>query len=318
MIIFILVIGFMTSPTPANAQKSGKVFRIGWLSPYPASENFLDEFRTLGWVEGKNFVFEYRHWKKIEQRFELAAELVRLKVDLIVTVLTVSTDAAKEATSTIPIVFTIVSDPVGDGFVASFTRPGGNVTGVCNNLIEISGKVLQLLTEAVPEASRFAYLWNAAHGRIGRLISEKMQAAAKTLGVTLQSVEVREAKDFEPAFAPMTRERTQGLVVLSEPLTFSHISDIVDLARKNRLPMMVHGPRAFTQAGALMNYAPNYPRQSRRAAHLVDKILKGANPAELPVELPTHYNFVINLKTAKALGITVPPALLMRATEVIE
>jgi putative ABC transport system substrate-binding protein len=323
MIISILATGFMTSPLPANAQKSGKVFRIGWLSPFsvnsPAPTNFLDEFRTLGWVEGKDFVLEYKQWKKNEQRFELAAGLVRLKVDLIVTTLTTSTHAAKDATSTIPIVFIAVTDPVGDGFVTSITRPGGNVTGVCPNLIEISGKVLQLLTEAVPEASRFAFLRNAALGRIARLALEEMQAAAKILDVTLQSVEVREGKDFEPAFAAMVKERVRAVVVGGDQLTFANMPQIAELALENKLPTMVHGPSHHSvEKGALMSYAPLYGPQNRRAAHLVDKILKGSNPAELPVELPTHYEFAINLKTAKALGITIPPALLMRATKVIE
>jgi putative ABC transport system substrate-binding protein len=185
-------------------------------------------------------------------------------------------------------------------------------------VIEISGKVLQLLTEGVPEASRVAFLWNSTHGRTMRLFLEETQAAANRLGVKLQSIEVREAKDFEPAFAAMVRERAQALVVVGEQLTFANMPQIVELALKNKLPMMVHGPSFSVEQGALMSYAPLYDPQFRRAAHLVDKILKGAKPAELPVELPTHYEFVINLKTAKALGVTIPPPLLMQATEVIE
>jgi putative ABC transport system substrate-binding protein len=186
-------------------------------------------------------------------------------------------------------------------------------------VIEISGKVLQLLTEGVPEASRVAFLSNPAHGRTMRLFLEETQASANRLGVKLQSVEVREAKDFEPAFAAMVRERAQALVVIGEQLTFANMPQIVELALKNKLPMMVHGPSSLSvEKGALMSYAPLYGPQFRRAAHLVDKILKGAKPADLPVELPTHYNFAINLKTAKALSVTIPPPLLMQASVVIE
>ena len=317
-IIFILAIGFITSPLPANAQKAGKVYRIGYLSPYPIYNDFMEEFRKLGWVEGQNFVIEYRSPEgKFERLPALAEELVRLKVDVIFSVLTISTRAAKKASTKIPIVFTVVSDPVGDGFVANFARPGGNITGECNNLIEISGKVLQLLTEAVPGASRFAFLWNIAHGQVARLMLEKMQAAAKMLGVTLQSVEVREAKDFKPTFSAMTGQGVQGLVMLGEPLTIANATKIKDLALSHRLPVIVHGPGGYFRS-SLMSFQPDYDRQSRRADHLVDKILKGAKPADLPVELPTHYKFAINLKTAKALGITIPQSLLIQATEVIE
>jgi putative ABC transport system substrate-binding protein len=319
IIVLIVALGFLSAPLQAQEQKPDKVARIGYLSPY-SSDNFLEEMRDLGWVEGQNMAIEYRSWAgKRKQLPELAAELVDLKVDIIFSHLTVSTHAAKKATNTIPIVFFSVADPVGDGFVASFTQPGGNITGICNNFIEISAKVLQLLTEAVPEATRVAWLWNPAHGRIVQLALEEMQAAANTLGVKLQSVEVREAKDFEPAFAAMVRERAQALAVLGEQLTFANMPRIVELALKNKLPMMVHGPSDLSvEEGALMSYAPLYGPQFRRAAHLVDKILKGAKPADLPVELPTHYEFVINLKTAKALGITIPPPLLMQASKVIE
>lgn len=320
IIVLIVVFGLLSAPLQAEEQKPNKIARIGYLSAYPIFKEFLEELHALGWVEGQNFVIEYRSWKgKFKQIPDLAAELVHLKVDVIVTVLTVSTDAARKATSTIPIIFMIVSDPVGYGFVASFKRPGGNVTGICNNLIEISGKVLQLLTEAVPEASRFAFLANWAHGRLTRVFFEETQAAANKLGVKLQPVDVREVKDLEPAFAAMVRERVQAFVVLGGPLTIANMPQIVELALKNKLPMMVHG-LGFEQVekGALMSYAPLYDSQFRRAAHLVDKILKGANPADLPVELPTHYDFAININTAKALGLTIPESILIRADKVIE
>jgi len=319
IIMLIVAFGFFSAPLQAEERKPNKIARIGYLSPYEINQKFLEEMHALGWVEGQNFVIEYQPWKgKFKQLPGLAAELVDLKPDVIVTILTVSTRAAKKATKTIPIVFMVVSDPVGDGFVASFRRPGGNVTGICNNLIEITGKVLQLLTEAVPGASRFAYLPTPAHGQLSRRLLEEVQAAAKTLNVKLQSIEVREAKDFEPAFSAMASERAQGRVFVAENLINANMPQIVDLGLKNKLPMMVNGPRSWAQAGALMTYTPSYLTQYRRIAHLVDKILKGASPADLPVELPTHYDFAINLKTAKALGITIPQALLIRATEVIE
>jgi putative ABC transport system substrate-binding protein len=320
LIVLSLVLGLLAAPLTAEAQESGKVYRIGYLSPYSVNPSFMEELGNLGWVEGQNLVIEYRSWAGKQKKLpELAAELVDLKVDLIFSVLTVSTHAAKKATHTIPIVFNVVADPVGDGFVASFTQPGGNITGVCNNVLEISGKVLQLLTEAVPEASRVAWLWNAAHpSQLMRRFLEEAQSAANTLGVKLQSVEVREAKDFEPAFAAMATERAQALIVLGEQLTNRNMPQLVKLAFKNKLPMMIHGHRENVRIGALMSYAPVYEALYRRAAHLVDKILKGAKSAELPVELPTHYDFAINLKTAKTLGLTIPPPLLMQANEVFE
>jgi putative ABC transport system substrate-binding protein len=320
IIVLIVALGLLAAPLQAQERKPDKIARIGYLSPYPIPDDFRKEMRDLGWVEGQNMAIEYRSWAgKRKQLPDLATELVDIKVDIIFSVLTISTHAAKNATNAIPIIFNSVADPVGDGFVASFTQPGSNITGVCNNFIEISGKVLQLLTEAVPEASRVAYLWNPVHGRIVQLALEEMQAAANTLGVKLQSVEVREAKDFEPAFAAMVRERAQVLAVLGEQLTFANMPQIVELALKNKLPMMVHGPSSLSvEIGALMSYAPLYGPQFRRGAHQIDKILKGAKPADLPVELPTHYAFVINLKTAGALGLTIPQPLLMQATEVIE
>lgn len=321
LLFAVLVIGLLCGPLAANAEKEGKVYRIGWLGPtYRVFDKVLvEELRKLGWVKGENFVIEYQAWGcKPDQIPALAAELARHKVDFIFAVHTTDTFAAKNATSKIPIVFTMVGDPVGYGFVSSLARPGGNVTGVSSNLIEITGKALQLLKEAVPGASRIAYLHNPARGQLAHQFLEKMQSAAQTLDVKLQSVQAKDPKDFDAAFKAMVEGQAQGLVVLSSPPYNSYVSQIVDLALKNNLPMIVLGPTYWPRAGALMSYAPEYPHQYRSAAHLIDKILRGAKPADLPVELPTLYEFVINLKTAEALGLEIPESLLIRASEVIE
>ena len=321
LLFAILVIGLFFGSLVANAEKEGKIHRIGWLGPtYRVFDKvLLEELRKLGWVKGENFVIEYQSWGcKPDQIPKLAAELARHKVDFIFAVHTVDTSAAKNATSKIPIVFTMVGDPVGYGFVESLARPGGNVTGVSSNLIEITGKALQLLKEAVPGASRIAYLHNPARGQLAHQFLEKMESAAQTLGVKLQSVQAQDPKDFDAAFKAMADEQAQGLVVLSSPPYNSYVTQIVDLALKNNLPMIVLGPTYWPRAGALMSYAPEYPHQYRSAAHLIDKILRGAKPADLPVELPTLYELVINLKTADVLGLEIPESLLIRASEVIE
>jgi putative ABC transport system substrate-binding protein len=327
IIVLVVALGLLATPLPAAAQKADKVYRIGLLTAKKSDvvkklawfKAFMEELRDLGWVEGKNFVMEFR---SAEANFErlpaLAAELVNLKVDVIITLHTTDTHAAKNATTSIPIVFTVVSDPLGDGFIKSHARPGGNLTGTNPDYIEISGKVLQLLTEAVPEVSRIAYLWNPGYGPIALRSLEEVQAVAKTLGVKIQSLEVRKPQDFEPAFSAMTREHADALFVLPGPLTNPNNKRIADLALAHRLPLASTGGGGWARAGALFSYSPNILPLLRRAAHYVDKILKGANPAEMPVEKPTHYDLVINLKTAKALGLTIPQPLLMQATEVIE
>ena len=321
-LVFIVIIPFalLSAPQTANAQKAGKVIRIGWLGPTYGSYHkvFLKELNRLGWVEGQDFIMEYRSVEgKFDRLVEHADELVSLNVDVILASLTPSTQAAKRATTTIPIVFTIVEDPVGDGFVASLARPGGNMTGFSNNIIEISGKVLQLLKEAVPGASRIAYLWNPDLDRIARLALEEIKTAANILGVELQSVKVTKAGDFEPAFSTMINEQAEALVVLAGPLMIENSTQIVELSLKNQLPLMVNGSSSWVESGALMSYTPPYSPQFRRAAHLVDKILKDGNPGEIPVELPKIYDFAINLKTARELGITVPQSLLW-ANKVVE
>jgi putative ABC transport system substrate-binding protein len=324
---FILVLGLLAAPLPTDAQKPGKVYRIGWLTAKKSDvvkksswfKAFMEELRDLGWVEGTNFVLEFRSAEANFARLPaLAAELVRLKVDVIITLHTTDTHAAKNATTSIPIVFTIVSDPLGEGFIKSHARPGGNLTGTNPDYMEIMGKVLQLLTEAVPEVSRVAYLWNPGYGQVALRALKKMQAAAKTLEMKIQSVEVRNPQDIEPAFSAMTMEHADALFVLPGPLTNSNSKRIADLALRHRLPLANNGGRVWAARGALFGYAPSILPLFPRAAHYVDRILKGANPADLPVEKPTHYDFVINLKTAKALGITIPQSLLIQATDVIE
>jgi len=317
--------GLLGAPLAVGAQPAGKVYRIGYISNSPPNtpessrlhEAFRQGLRERGWVEGRNAVIEWRFAEGRMERFpDLAADLVRLKVDLIVTTGGPAARAAKQATTTIPIVAVAVSDPVGQGFVASLARPGGNVTGLATLFPELAVKRLGLLKEILPGVSRVAVLWNAANpGNV--IILRGVQAAARTLGVTLQSREVRGPDDFEAAFAKMSRERHDALMILDDPLLFQYRASIVDFAAKMRLPTM-HPFRESVEAGGLIAYSVNLAELNRRAAEYVDKILKGADPAELPIEQPTEFELVINLKTAKALGLTIPPSLLQRADQVIE
>ena len=307
-------------PLAAEAQPAARVYRIGYLAmfPNPASrEAFRQGLRDLGWVEGQNIAIEYRYAHgRLEQLVDLAAELVRLKVDLIVTVSPQPVQAAKEATTTVPIVMVAVADPVTYGFITSLARPGGNITGVSLLFPELGAKRLELLREMVPKLSRAAVLWNAANP-FRALDLKVAQAGARALGVTLQSLEVRGPDDFDRAFEAASRERARALITLEDPLTVTHRTRIVGLAAKHRLPAL-YGLREFVDAGGLMSYAPILLDNFRRAATYVDKILKGANPADLPVEQPTKFELVINMKTAKALGLTIPPSVLGRADQVIE
>ena len=236
-------------------------------------------------------------------------------MDVILTSSTPSVLAVKKATSTIPIVFVSINDPVASGVVTSLARPGGNITGLTILGPELSGKRLELLKEAVPKATRVAFLWNSANPAQGLLWKES-QAAAQELRLQLQSLEVRSSNDFDNAFEAVLRERSQALITVPEPLINTHLKRIVEFAAKNRLPAMYANPQ-FVDAGGLMSYAPDYSAQYRRAATYVDKILKGAKPADLPVEQPTKFEFIINLKTAKQIGLTIPPNVLARADRVI-
>jgi putative ABC transport system substrate-binding protein len=321
---FITVLGSAAAawPLAARAQQPAKVALIGFLhygSPGPSLEvdAFRQGLRELGYVEGRNITIEYRFASgQVERMPELAAELVRLKPDVIVTPSTPTSLAAKQATSTIPIVITAVADAVGAGLVANFARPGGNITGLTSISAELGGKRLELLKQVAPKASRVAVLYNPADPS-NVLMLKELQASAPALGLSLQPLAVRGPGEFEGAFAAMVRERADALFGAAGALTFEHQKVIVALAAKSQIPAM-WGHRQFVDAGGLMSYAVNYYDQCRRAASYVDQILKGASPADLPVQQPTKFEFIINLKTANALGFTVPPALLAVADEVIE
>ncbi len=317
-----LALGVLADPLAAEAQQAGKMWRIGYLQTPPASttpirDAFRQGLRDLGYVEGRNLVIEFRDaGAKPERLAALASELVRLKVDVIVATGTQAISAAKQATSVIPIVMTVSGDAVGTGLVASLARPSGNVTGLTLITPESAGKRLELLKEAFPRTSRVAVLWNPTDPP--RLLEYKQtQDAAKLLGLMLQSVEVRSSEELEGAFSAITRGAADALVTFSDPLTAVFRKRIVEFAATSRLPAM-YGRREEVEDGGLMSYAPNFADLFRRAATYVDKILKGAKPADLPVEQPTKFELVINLKTAKVLGLTIPPSLLVRADEVIQ
>ena len=323
---FMVVIagGFLASPLAAGAQQAGKVYRIGVLdfgAPDPARQAwwtaFRQQMRELGYVEGQNVTFEPR-WAQgdLDRVPKLAAELVGLKVDVIVTGGQVAALAARRATSTIPIVMGTGSDPVAVGLVASLRQPGGNVTGMTSINSELSGKRLELLRNVAPRASRIAVLWDERDAG-SRLNADETEAAAKASGLTIHRVAVGSAAGLEAAFATVVRGRAGGLIVISTARLFAYRKRIAELAVKHRLPTVV-GLREYVEAGSLASYGTDYPDLFRRAAVYVDKILKGAKPADLPIEQPTKFELVINLKTAKALGLTIPQSLLGRADEVIQ
>jgi putative ABC transport system substrate-binding protein len=317
--------GLLAVPLVAEAQVSGHIPRIGMLSftaPGTQEENrrigiLKRGLRELGYVEGQTIAIEYRHSSgKDELLPRLAAELVDLKVDIITTYGTKATRAAKQATSTIPIVMLTVLDPVGAGLVASLSRPGGNITGSSEVSAELSAKRLDLLKEAIPKAKRIAVLMDPSHPT-NALDLKSTQIAAQALGMTLQSLEVRAGSELDSALSRMTRQHLDALIVLSGDLLFTHREHIVDLAGRNRVPV-IYGWREGAQAGALLSYGVDIADNYRRAATFVDKILKGAKPGDLPIEQPTKFELVINLKTAKALRLTIPQSLLGRADEVIQ
>ena len=322
---FIYSIGLLAAPLAAEAQQAAKIARIGYLAVNLIAnrhlqEAFLQGLRDLGYVEGRNVVIEYRVAEgKVERLPALAAELVALKVDVIVAPPTVAALVAKQATRTLPIVFAAVADPVASGLVTSLARPGGNVTGLSLLHSELVGKCLELLTQAVPGVSRVAVLWQP--GAFGERTDKDMlkaaDVAARALGVRLQFVEARGPADFDKAFSDMTRARAGALTVLSSNMFFGERRRLVDLAAKNRLPTAFPW-REGVDAGGLMAYGPDLADMFRRAATYVDKILKGAKPADLPVEQPTKFELVINLRAAKALGIEVPETLLATADELIK
>jgi len=323
---FIILLASATAcPLAARAQQqSGKVPRIGYLRAMSPSDrpSQLDAFRQglreLGWREGQNIGIDYRYAEgRFDRLPDLAADLVRLKVDLIVAEGTQGVTAARNATGTIPIVMTTVRDPVGIGLIASLARPGGNVTGMSGSAgLEIVAKQLELLKETVPGIRRVATLSNPANA-YHQLAIREVNVAARSLGVQLQVLEARGPNELDGAFAAMARERAEALLVVSDVIFNNHRARLADLAARSRLPA-AYGVRESVEAGGLMSYGTSFLDLYRRSAAYVDKILKGAKPADLPVEQPTKFELVINLKTARALGLTVPPALLARADEVIE
>jgi putative ABC transport system substrate-binding protein len=308
-------------PLAARAQQAGKIPTIGILNAGSAgmisAVVFPDALRELGWIEGQNVVIERRYAEnRVERLPEFAAELVRLNVDVIVGLGTLAPLAAKRATTTIPIVMTAAGDPLGSGLVASLARPGGNVTGMSLMAPDLGGKRLELLKELLPRLARVAVLWNAANP-YPALVFKETQAAGRTLGIEVQSLEVRDPRDFDGTFEALRRQRPDALITVEDPLTFNYMKLIADFAAGQRLPTL-HGFREDVAAGALMSYGANLADLFRRSAGYVDKILRGAKPADLPVQQPTKFELVINLRTAKVLGLTVPPTLLARADEVIE
>jgi len=311
-----------TWPLAARAQPAVKRYTIGYLSAgslalVEATAAFTDALRELGWVEGKNVAFERRYAEnRLERLAEFAAELVHLNVDVIVAEGTLAPLAAKRVTSTIPIVMTVAGDPLGSGLVESLARPGGNVTGMSLMAPELGGKRLELLKELLPRLGRVAVLWNATNPNAA-LVYKQTQAAGRTLGIEVQSLEVRGSDDFEGAFEAAKRQHSDAMITVEDPLTGANRERIVHFAAVDRLPSL-HGYREDVVAGGLISYGANFADLFRRAAGYVDKILKGVKPADLPVQQPTKFELVINLKTAKAIGLEISPMLVARADEVIE
>ena len=318
-----LALGILAAPLTVEAQQPAKVSRVGFLSLLPQEQALShikalhEGLRGLGYIEGQNIILEYQFADGTAERLpDLVAELIHLKVDIIVTGFgTLPALAAKQATSTIPIVFSFVADPVGSGIVASLARPGGNITGLSMIPAGLTGKRVELLKELLPQLSRVAILLNPATPAATQALRET-QAIAATWGVQLQLLEVRTPEDFESSFAVASQEHTDALITVTDPFTIVHRARIVELAAKSRLPA-IYGMRDFVEAGGLISYGANYDEPSQRAAAYVDKILKGAKPADLPVEQPMKFELVVNLKTAQILGLTLSPTLIFQADEVI-
>jgi putative tryptophan/tyrosine transport system substrate-binding protein len=318
----VLAVSMFLVPLAAGAQ-AGKMPRIGWLmGGSPSSHSvFLDAFRQglrdVGYTEGKNIAIEPRYTHGAHDRLpDLTAELLRLKVDVIVVDGTAPASAAKAATAQVPIVFTLAGDPVGSGLVASFAHPGGNVTGLSNLRGDLSGKQLQLLKELVPQLARVAVLYNPLNPAY-RTYLDGARVAGRALAVELQVLEVRNSNELTSAFSALARGRAGALLALGDVIFRTEQVQLLRLAEESRLPAM-YSDKLFVEAGGLMSYGVSYPDNFRRAATYVDKILKGAKPADLPVEQPTKFELVINLKTAKALNLTIPQSVLLRADQVIE
>ena len=320
----LVLLALLVAPFAAEAQPAERVYRIAYLGNSSAAleaelvSAFRDGLRDLNYVESRNVVIHYRWAEGHYDRFPaLVAEAVQLKVDVIVTAGTPAVLAAKEGTRTIPIVVAAMGDPIAAGVIPSLARPGGNITGSASLSPEIDGKRLELLKEFVPGVSRIAALWNPTNPNNAARIKQ-VEAAAKTLQLTLKSfLSGGDRQDLDKAFEGIVAARSEALIMESDRALLAHRVRIVDFAKKRRLPAL-YPYREFVQVGGLASYAPSYPAMFRRAATYVDKIFKGAKPADLPVEQPTNFELVINLKTAKALGLTIPPSVLLRANQVIE
>jgi putative ABC transport system substrate-binding protein len=322
---FITMVGWsiFAAPLAAETQPPRKVPRIGFLGAvtpedFPHLENaFREGLREAGYVEGQNVVIEYR-WAegKAERLPEFATELVRLKVDAIFCITSAAARAAKNATTTIPVVFVGVSDPVKYGLVASLAQPRGNMTGLGHFTPELNGKRLELVKEVVPRLARMAVLWNTGNESHEEQLKD-LAGPARTLGVQLHPVGIEKPAELEGAFQIMIKERPGALMVLASSLTHRHLKQIADLAVKHKLPSIMEFSE-FTEAGGLLMYGPTWADMFRRGGTLMGKVLKGATPADLPVEQPTRFAFFVNLKTAKALGLTIPQSILLRADQVIE
>lgn len=314
--------GFLAAPIVAWAQQAGKIYRVGFLWEGPAVfpdaiAGFRQRLRELGWVEGKNLVIESRWGEgRYERLSELAQELVRLKVDVILAPSSVYAEAAKRATSTIPIVFATHADPIGSGHVATLPRPGGNITGLTIVMTETNVKALEVLKEAIPGLSRVAVLWNPPTPSHKPGLAA-VEHAGRAMGLRIQPIAVSTAAEFESAFAVLIRERAGGALVLSTPLFIAGARPLAELAIKHKVPTMF-GPKEHTESGGLLSYGPDRVDLFRRAAIYVDKILKGARPADLPVEQASKFELVVNLRTARALGLTIPQSMLARADQIIE
>ncbi len=318
--------GLLVWPVAARAQQAAKVPRIGMLlpgtalspgQPSPLLDAFRGGLRDLGYVEGQNVIIEYRWSDGRDERFaELANDLVRLNVAVIVTQATPAVQAAKAATGTIPVVMAFAGDPVGIGVAASLARPGANITGLSSLDAALDGKRIELLKEAVPGLKRIAILWSSNDSGMTLAVS-RVEVAARALGLSVESLAVREPDAFPGAFDAARSGQSQAIIVTAQPFIQRHRAQILDLVAKHRMPAM-YTLRGFVDAGGLMAYGPSLPDLFRRAAGYVDKILRGAKPADLPIQQPTKFELVINLKAAKALGITIPQSVLLRADDVIQ
>ena len=315
--VFVLVLGCLAVPLTPGAQEASKSYRVGILEPGkpPGSVSaFRTRLAELGWT----IQYDSRYAEGRPERLAaLAADLVRLEVNVLLTVGSHATRAAKDATATIPIVFVGVASPVAAGVVASLARPGGNVTGATDQLADLAGKMLQLITEAVPKRSRIGVLWDSTNPSVSARDWENYDRVAKQRGLTIVRADVRVPDDVDRAFHTLSRERVGALIVGSTPALVQQRDRVVKLALQNRLPTICYS-RLWVEAGLLMSYSPNFADLSRQAADYVDRILKGAKAAELPVVQPTKFNLVINMKTATALGLTIPPSLLQRADQIVE